>query len=166
MKKIFFIPIIISFVSCTSIQTMQIGQLNMISTRNIDSNFDYSQISTYSGSSQKELRTTKAISVEDAVNSVVKSVPGGEFLMNVKLYRVKRGDNYFYSVEGDVWGKKESVSYRGFKEGDNVVWSTIKGVKTGVIKSLRNDTLCLVLIDGSDKIIEISYDKISKYIKE
>ena len=65
-----------------------------------------------------------------------------------------------------MWGKKKNVSYRGFKEGDNVVWSTIKGVKTGVIKSLRNDTLCLVLIDGSDKIIEISYDKISKYIKE
>ena len=34
-------------------------------------------------------------------------------------------------------GKKESVSYRGFKEGDNVVWSTIKGVKTGVIKSSK-----------------------------
>ena len=51
----------------------------MISTRNIDSNFDYSQISTYSGSSQKELRTTKAyFGGRSAVNSVVKSVPGGE----------------------------------------------------------------------------------------
>ena len=160
-----FILIVILFSACAPTVT-EIGTINMISTRNIETDFNYSQISSYKGASEREIKKTKSTTIQDAVNEVVRREPGGEFLMNVKLYSVERSGSYYYAVEGDVWGGQESVNYRGFKLGDRVIWSVRKNMKTGVIKSLKNNTECLVLVDDSDKIIEISYDKISKYLQD
>ena len=160
-----FILILILFSACAPTVT-QIGTINMISTRNVDTDFDYSELASYRGASEREIKRTESVTIEDAVNDVVRSVPGGDFLINVKLYSVERSGSYYYAVEGDVWGKQESVNYRGFKVGDRVIWSVRNNMKTGIIKSLKNNTECLVLVDDSDKIIEISYDKISKYSQE
>ena len=85
--------------SCMS--TKEIGKLNMISNRNVDSKMDYVLIKNYAGSSKKELKRNKDVSIEKAIDKVVKATPGGEFLKNVRIYIV---DGKYYAVEGDVWG--------------------------------------------------------------
>jgi hypothetical protein len=85
--------------SCMS--SKQIGKLNMISNRNVDSKMDYVLIKNYVGGSKKELKRYKGKTIEEAIDKVVKATPGGEFLKNVKLYVI---DSKYYAVEGDVWG--------------------------------------------------------------
>lgn len=166
-KKIQLSLILLSILitSCSSVR--EIGKVNMISTRNIDASVKYEILTTYSGGSKRELKKSSAKSVDDAIDKTVKRVAGGEYLMNVKIYKVHK---HHYAVEGDVWGIPSHQSYRGFKVGDKVTWkntsllSHFKGNKylTGIISAHRDDRYCLVKVDGKDKTIELSYDEISK----
>jgi hypothetical protein len=137
----------------------QIGKVNMISTRNVESTLDYELISTYAGGSKRELRRARAETVEQAVDDTVRRVPGGEFLANARIYFVR--ERYF-AVEGDVWGRVGRASFRGFAVGDKVSFKTPFGVRTGVIESLRDDRTCFVREDDSDSIVEYGYDAIFK----
>jgi hypothetical protein len=111
MKKLIIALLIgTTILSCTSVR--QIGKVNMVSTRNIDPNLDYSLISTYSGGSKRELKKSRAKSIEDAIDQTVKKVPGGEFAMNVKIYTVRKINREYIAVEGDVWGKAGEASYK------------------------------------------------------
>lgn len=163
MKKLLFALaiFIISFNSCTSVK--EIGKLNMVSNRNVDPDLKYKLITTYSGGSEKELKKSKFISIEQAIDNTIKKTPGGEFLMNAKIYLV---DNKYIAVEGDIWGIEGFASYKGFKVGDKVTWKTslIKGKDyiTGTITSLKDDKECLIKIDNQDKITEVEYTKLSK----
>ena len=157
MKQIFIVAIILTSVSaCISVK--QIGKVNMISNRNVDPTLDYEIISTYSGGSKRELRKTRAITIEDAITQTVKKIPGGEFLMNTKIYIVN--DKYF-AVEGDVWGVGTNIAYRGFMVGDKVVWKVMGVVKEGTVKSLKDDKTCFVETEDGI-IVEKKYDQISK----
>jgi hypothetical protein len=144
-------------VSCASVK--QIGNVNMISTRNVESKTDYVLVKSYAGGSKREIRKSRSKSIDDAINQTVKSTPGGEFLKNVKVYVVKMK---YYAVEGDVWGISGQITYRGFKQGDKVTWKKDHEYLKGEITSLKNDKVCLVKADGGEKIIELSYDDISK----
>ena len=157
MKRIFLSFILITAISsCTSVK--QIGKVNMISNRNVNPKLNYDVISTYSGGSKHELKKSRAKTIEDAIDQTVRKIPGGEFLMNAKIYLV---NGQFIAVEGDVWGVKSNVSYRGFKVGDKVTWKFMGNFKTGIIKSLKDDKSCLIETkDGN--IIEKKYDNISK----
>lgn len=158
-----FIVIALLLSSCSSIK--QIGKVNMISNRNVSPELKYQVLTTYSGGSNKELKKSKATSIEDAIDKTVRKVPGGEFVMNAKIYLV---DGKYIAVEGDVWGNANNQSYRGFKVGDNVTWKTksiIGGAKflTGKIVTLKDDKNCLVKVDNeTDSTIELSYDEITK----
>lgn len=99
MKKLFIILLISS---CTSVK--QIGEFTIVSTRNIEYNSKYVLLSTYSGGTRKELRKSTCKTIEEAINKTVKSVQGGEYLMNAKVYSI---DEEYFAVEGDVWGLKE-----------------------------------------------------------
>ncbi|MCB0475568.1 MAG: hypothetical protein KDC69_07825 [Flavobacteriaceae bacterium] len=157
MKNIiYFIISAVIFTSCVSVK--QIGKLNMISNRNVDPNLNYQNLTTYSGGSQKELLRSRTKTIEDAVDQTVRKIPGGEFLMNVKVYLVNKE---FIAVEGDVWGLQSNVAYRGFKVGDAVTWKVFGGFETGTIISLKDDKTCFVkLEDGTT--VERRYDSISK----
>lgn len=164
MKKIsVFLLIIVLATSCVSVK--QIGKVNMISTRNVNPNLEYQLISSYSGGSKKELKKSRSVTVEDAIDNTVKKVPGGEFLMNCKIYVV---NSQYIAVEGDVWGVRSSPSYRGFQVGTKVTWkkkNILKGSQflTGTITLLKDDKTCLVKVDGdTNEIVELSYDEISK----
>lgn len=164
MKKITYILLFaVLLTACTSVK--QIGKVNMISTRNVDPNLKYQVITTYSGGSKRELKKSKSTSIEDAIDQTVKKVPGGEFLMNCKIYLV---NSKYIAVEGDVWGNPTQQTHRGFKVGDKVTWKKkdiINGTKflTGTISALKNDKTCYVKVDGeSDKTVELSYDDITK----
>lgn len=151
--------------ACTSVK--QIGKLNMISTRNVDSKMEYALVSSYAGGSKKELKKSRAKTIEDAIDQTVRSVPGGEFLKNVKVYIV---NSQYFAVEGDVWGtaEKEKIAFRGFKVGDKVTWKMRKDALsnkkfvTGKITSLKSDKACLVQCDEDGKIVELIYDELAK----
>jgi hypothetical protein len=131
-----------------------------MSTRNVDASSKYKLLSSYIGGSKKELKKSRAKSIEDALTSTVKKVPGGEYLMNIKLYVV---NGKYYAVEGDVWGiNNEEASYRGFKIADKVLWKKGSKFKNAVIQAFKDEKTCLIKVDGEEKIIETVYDNISK----
>lgn len=157
-KLLFALVLIFAITSCSVVSVKQIGKVNMISNRNIDQKLDYVAISTYSGGSKRELKKTKAESVEDAISQTVRKIPGGEFLMNAKIYIV---DGKYVAIEGDVWGIKDNIAFRGFKIGDKVTWKILSGYKTGTIKSLKDDQTCLIETENGS-VIEKKYDDITK----
>jgi hypothetical protein len=168
MKKLGYLLLLpILFVGCSNVQ--QAGKVNMISNRNVDPNLEYKLLTTYSGGSKKELKKSKATSIESALDETVRRVPGGEFVMNAKIY--KRGK--YFALEGDVWGTPMETSFRGFKMGDKVTWKNKNVIDkltgdqpnylTGVISALKNDKTCLIKVDGDvKKTIELSYEEITK----
>ncbi|HEY1871029.1 MAG TPA: hypothetical protein VGG71_08220, partial [Chitinophagaceae bacterium] len=87
LNGILFIVIGITITSCAT-PVKQIGKVNMISNRNVDPALNYGVISSYSGGSMRELKHSRATSIDDAIDQTVKKIPGGEFLMNVKIYMV------------------------------------------------------------------------------
>ncbi|MFI5187201.1 MAG: hypothetical protein ACHQF0_10775 [Chitinophagales bacterium] len=158
MKKLILIIIVITAIASCSTSVKLIGKVNMISNRNIDPKLDYDVISTYSGGSNRDIKKSRAATVEDAIDQTVRKVPGGEFLMNVKIYLVNKK---YIATEGDVWGVKSNVAYRGFRVGDKVTWKVMSGFKTGTIKSLKDDKTCLIETENGN-VIEKKYDDISK----
>ena len=110
MKTTIFLVIFclsVMFTSCVGIKN--IGQLNMVSTRNIETTQKYHLIQKYVTLDKKEMKKTRAESIQEAVDAIVKKVDGGEYLMNVKVYQIShyrygQGTAYYFSVEGDVWG--------------------------------------------------------------
>ena len=161
MKKLFFLGILFLLGSCVS--TKQIGSLNMVSNRNIESSANYVPLRNYMGASKKEIKDSKATTIEDAIDQVVRSTPGGEFLKNAKVYMV---NNKYLAVEGDVWGLMENVNFRGFKPGDHVKWTKIFKDHTGTIVELKNDKVCTVRSDDDQSIVEVEYDDLVKIGKD
>ncbi|MEN9610986.1 MAG: hypothetical protein RLZZ628_1800 [Bacteroidota bacterium] len=149
----------------------QVGTINMMSTRNVDANLKYRPLSSYIGGSNTELKKSRAKTMEDAITQTVKRVPGGEFLMNIKVYMIK---NQYFAVEGDVWGSAEApISYRGFKVGDRIAWKKSDKILNGTIQALKDDKTCYIKQDaeiekskekGKDKVkveektIELAYE--------
>jgi hypothetical protein len=159
---------VLLFIICSCSSVKQIGKVNMISTRNVDQSIKYQVLTTYSGGSKRELKKTRSKSIEDAIDATVKKVPGGEFLMNCKIYTV---NSIYVAVEGDVWGNPINQSFRGFRVGDKVTWKKkdiINGTRffSGVISGLKDDKTCFIkTIDAKEETIEMSYDEITKVEK-
>jgi len=157
MKQIFLAFILLIVASSCSPKVKQIGQVNMVSYRNIDSKLEYSALANYSGGSEREFKKSRAKTIEKAIEETTKKIPGGEYLMNVKFYLV---NNKYFAVEGDVWGVKTNITYRGFKVGDKVI---VDGFNNSIatIKSLKDDKTCFIERKNGN-IEEIKYDRISK----
>lgn len=136
----------------------QIGKVNMISNRNIDSKVDYVSLKTYVGSTKKEQRKLKGATIEQAIDNVVRDVPGGEYLKNVKIYRIKN----YYAVEGDVWGIATNINVKGFKVFDRVQYKDKGKNIQGTITQLLNSTECSVKIDTTGEVKIISVEKLLK----
>jgi hypothetical protein len=122
MKKTLALAVIMTVIlsSCgVSHKVVLVGNINMVSTRNIE-NTDYVLISTYMGGNKKEISNARSVSIEQAIDQTVKQTPGGEYLKNAKIYKI---DDLYFAVEGDVWGLKNSEqSIRGLKAGDYVIY--------------------------------------------
>lgn len=160
MKKYIVILLsILTLQSCSSVK--QIGDINMVSSRNVDNNSQYVLLKSYMGGEKKEIKESKQLgitSLEQAINKVVKATAGGEFLRNVKIYLV---DGQYIAVEGDVWGTAGvKENFRGFSQGDQVVYKN--GKQKGTIVALKNDKTCLFQEFGETKVSEITYDNITK----
>jgi len=161
MNKLLLFCAIFLLASCAS--TKQIGSINMISNRNLESSANYVLIKTYMGASQKELKKSRALKLEDAIDKVVKSTPGGEYLRNVKVYLTSKK---YLAVEGDVWGIPTNANFQGFSVGDKVKWTKLSKDYTGVIVDLKNDKVCTIKSDSDQSIVEIDYKDLTKIGKQ
>jgi hypothetical protein len=165
IKKITFLLVLTAlFSSCSTVY--ELGDLTMVSSRNIETKMDYVLIKNYSGGSKKEikkaLKKTKATNLETAINETVKNVAGGEFLKNANFYAIKRGKKFSYYAEGDVWGLQGNESFRGFKVGDTVQWKELTVTKKGVITGLTDSEKCMVKEIGQENSTSLKYSSITK----
>ncbi len=151
MKKTAVIIIVCLLSSCTSIT--QIGTHSIISNRNVSTKENYQVIRSYVGVSKKEIKRNKSKTIDGSIALVLQQVPGGEFLMNCKVYKV---DSKYYSVSGDVWGVSGSINFQGFKVGDKVKY----GSHMAIIKNLTTDKKCTIAYD--DKVKEVDYTDLIK----
>lgn len=115
------------------------------------------------GADKKEIRQSKAKTVEAAIDQVVKATPGGEFLKNVKIYKVSTS---YLAVEGDVWGITNNINFKGFTVGDKVKWTKLFKDYTGVIVDLKNDVSCTIKKDSDQSITEVDYKNLTKIGKQ
>jgi hypothetical protein len=146
MKKIFIpfcVLLSINFGCKSYFVVSPIGDLTMISTRNVETDMAYDNIKTYAGIDKKqieneiaasrkgrisrksplakEINTFKAKTLNECVDNVVKSVAGGEFLKNARFYYVIE---YRPSFNAGTMSRDFSTSVNYIASGD--VW----GVKT------------------------------------
>lgn len=112
-----------------------VGEFNMISTRNVSMKESYTVIKSYAGEGRRDLDKNKASTMDGAVNNLVRSVPGGEFIMNAKIYVI---DNLYYSVGGDVYGLEAGQNYKGFKKGQRVQWKSMGVRFQGKVVNLKS----------------------------
>jgi hypothetical protein len=157
-KTIFILAATVVMTSCGP-SFKQIGYLNMISTRNVSTKENYVNIKSYVGEDKKELKRNKGKTLDEAVTNLVKTVPGGEFIQNAKVYII---DATYYAVAGDVWGTTEMQNYKGFKVGDRVMWKDNFVKYTGVITDLKSDKECTVKQDENNKVRIVRYEEMSK----
>jgi hypothetical protein len=157
MKNLFLIISLFTLFSCSKSLEL-IGNVNVISHRNFEVSKKYELIRSNANLSKKELKRKKAPNIEQAIDDVVKSVPGGEFLTNAKIYVV---NGKYYAVEGDVYGNNPS-QYKGFSIGDKVQWKSMGSTKNGTVTSLLSDKEAAVKKDSDGVVVSISYDDLLK----
>jgi hypothetical protein len=153
----------------------RIGDLTMISNRNVDSKTDYKMLKQYVIATAK---SKKGDPLENALDNAVKKVPGGEFMKNTKIYVKVNGKKI--KVEGDIWGipvpsttgtvqtnvTKSVEATIQFKVGDTVSFKSLPFGKIveGTILGLNSETAIVSqkLANGKEKKLELSYEKLTK----
>ena len=158
MKKTLLILCSIVALNSCGPSIKQIGNLNMISTRNVSTKEQYVNLRNSVGNENRDLKRNKAATLDQAVGNLVKNVPGGEFVQNVKVYAIGK----YYAVSGDVWGLSGEINHKGFKVGDHIMWKDGFVKYTGVITELKDDRECTVKQGENGKIRIVAYAEMSK----
>ena len=167
MKKQIIIGIV-SIALFSSCAYSTIGDLTMVSNRNIDSNGKYVLLKR---NVEGVAKTKNNDALERAVDKLTNEYKG-EYLMNVRVY--VKGNGKKVKVIGDVWGVKSTkVNVSSsvnedivFKVGDNVIFKNSKNSKSltrGKIIGLNKDGAIIeykVLGINSKK--QLAYDDITK----
>jgi len=94
----------------------------------------------------------------DAIDQVVKSTPGGEYLK--KRQNFLKNKKYLV-VEGDVWGLVSS-NFQGFTAGDKVKWTKLFKDYTGTIVNLKDDKTCTIKRDSDQSTVDVDYKDLTK----
>ena len=156
MKKLIITTIAaLILASCGSVR--EVGSFTMVSTRNIDSKTDYQLLASFSGQNRGFLYRNRGQTIQIAIDNIVRTVPGGDFLKNAKVYLI---DERFFAVEGDVWGLKQNQQFKGFAVGDLVYFKAFGNYVSGTIESLVDDTYCIV--NCNNDLIKKKYDDLSR----
>lgn len=163
--------------SCAGWQ--RIGDLTMISSRNVDSKTEYTELSRHAKSDSKK-------TIEAALDDAVSKVPGGEFMKNIQVYS-KKGK---VKVDGDVWGSRptgylsaeekkakeqqakldeKKALADSFKVGDKVTFKAglTGGYVTAEVTGKDSENAVIEFTDksGKKKIDKIAFEKLTKVEK-
>jgi len=166
--KLIALTVIATFLcSCASYQ--RIGNLTMISTRNIDSKTEYKLI-------QKDVEGKAKMkhgdALQQAIDEAVKQFPEGEFLKNVYVYVKSNGR--WVKVNGDVWGipsveksvTKSVTEKIEFKVGDKVAFKKTQSGKLieGKIVGVNQDSAIIEYKNAFGNLTkdEVKYEKLTK----
>lgn len=167
----YYLIVALFVIMSSCISSQQIGDINMMSSRNISNNQEsYVLLKSYAGGTkeeQKRAKKEKVLSLEAAINIVVRGTVGGEYLKNVKVFLV---DKKYIAVEGDVWGIKDAdQNFRGFKVGDRALYQdkSVLGekYKKGKIVAIKDDKKLLFQPDG-EGISEVEYKYLTRIQEE
>jgi hypothetical protein len=160
MKIILISIVSLTLLSCAGVK--QIGDLNMISTRNIPNDNNYVLLATYVGTEKNEIRKNKARTLDEAVDKVVSKRSGGEILKNVKVYLI--GSSHL-SVSGDVWGIEGKTGFKGFDKGEQVLFKQFnKYLEAEIISFVNSERVIIKYIDRNNK--EITKEVVMSLIKK
>ncbi len=162
--------LVVCFISSCSWQ--RIGNLTMVSTRNVESEKEYKLIKK---NVEGKARTHQRDALQVAIDEAVKKLPEGEFMKNVTVY--VKGNGKKIKVSGDVWGipsvekniTTSVVEDIVFKVGDNVVFKTKLGKLTeGKILGIHANYAIIEYITPSQKTqkIEMPFEKLTKIEKQ
>jgi len=167
-RSIIVLTVMALFAGCAY---KRIGDLTMISTRNIDSRTDYQLIQKYAVG---KARSKNGHALEAAIDKAVRLSPDGEFLKNVRVY--VKNDGKKVKVEGDIWGipsveKKVTISVAEaikFSSGDRVSFRNTTGkIVEGTIIGVNQHTAIVEytnLVNKKSK-TEVKYEKLTKLQK-
>jgi len=188
----FFIFIFLATVllySCKTTSTVtltQVGQLTLASAKNVDmskqysllsksAGFDHSQVESLNNSKTRK-KTRKKLEddfnrlnsnkIEDAINNVIESVPGGIYMENAEIYLGKTNGSaeFKFIVSGDVYGLGgTSRNIRGFYVNCRAMYKNKVGLKEmGTVISLVDNKYCLWLQDEAKNPKKLLYDELIK----
>jgi hypothetical protein len=148
----------------------RIGDLTMISNRNVDSGREYILIQRNVVGKAKMKRND---SLERAIDDATEKY-NGEYLMNVKVYVKNNGKKI--KVEGDVWGVKSTQGNDDtaetrmieFQPGDKVTFQNLGSLTEGVIIG-TNDQGAIVEYNsllGQIKTKDVPFAELTKIERE
>lgn len=145
----------------------RIGELTMISTRNVDSKTDYKLLRKYATGKAKA-KDNQALKL--AIENCVKTEKDGEFLKNVKVFIKNNGRKV--KVEGDIWGvssvdKNVETKVNAvveFKVGDKVTFRQSGKIVEGTILGVNQNTCVVEHKNMLGKLTksEIKYEELTK----
>ena len=169
MRKFIYISFTATLLLTSCVSIKEIGHVNVLSSRNVvlDGTANYARVATYAGESASELKKSKSITIDEAVNNTVRNYPGGEFMSNVKIWQITKGKKIYFAVSGDIFGLANEHgeverSHRGFSVGDAVLWEESNGkFRRGTIETLVDNETCIVHREDG-KLVKVKYTKLSK----
>jgi hypothetical protein len=167
-KPVFYLGAILLFM--TSCAYQRIGDLTMISNRNVDSGKEYVLIQR---NAEGKAKMKKDDALERAIDAATEEY-NGEYLMNVKVYVKNNGKKI--KVEGDVWGLKStqvnvesSVTKKvEFENGDTVTFQNSGKLTEGKIIGINENGAIVEYSNmlGQTKSKEIPFDELTKIERE
>lgn len=135
------------FTSCNVYDNL--GTVTVLSSKQIDFNKKYCLKQSFAGSSNKELKknASPTNNINEALDNLIKSVPGGIFVMNARILYGLHG----VTVTGDVYGlcdeedKKENAqTQNSFSVGDDVMFKKGESFIKAEIEAIKNDNECII----------------------
>lgn len=120
----------------------RVGQLSMVSTRNVDSSKRYEALlRNVEGLGEM----TKDDALQTAIDQAVHKHPGGEYMMNAIIYVKDNGK--WVKVQGDVWGSPVAQGAAtptqtgsvAMKVNDRVIVKWNGKMMPGTLLGIRND---------------------------
>jgi hypothetical protein len=166
-KSVFYFGTILLFMSSCAYQ--RIGDLTMVSNRNVNSGKEYVLIQR---NAEGKAKMKKDDALERAIDAATEKY-NGEYLMNVKVYVKNNGKKI--KVEGDVWGLKStqvniesSVTKKvEFETGDTVTFRNFGKLTEGKIIGINKNGAIVEFNNmlGRTKKKEVPFDELTKIEK-